>query len=204
MLYLSSDQHYWHSNVIKYCNRPFSSVEEMNEKLITNWNEMVKPDDTVIVVGDFSLALRPVETITPRLMGRKILVSGNHDWTHDSNKKSRTPEKQKQLIEKYIECGWSEVIMKMELDLPGIGIVNVSHLPYKGGGDSGYEERYQSHRLEDDGKILLCGHVHQVWKHKFTSQGTLMVNMGCDVWDYRPVSQEELVRYILSVLPNKP
>jgi calcineurin-like phosphoesterase family protein len=193
--YFTSDHHFWHRNVIKYCNRPYNSVEEMNEGMVHNWNEVVKPEDEVIVVGDFSMAFRSVELYTNRLMGRKILVAGNHDFCHPAHKKSRNPENQKLWIQKYLDAGWAEVHMSMTLELPEIGLINVSHLPYKNGGDSGYEERYQEHRLEDDGKFLICGHVHEKWKTK-----NKQVNVGVDVWDFRPVSEEMVVKTMLAAV----
>ena len=51
--FFTSDTHFGHANIIKYCNRPFSSLEEMNSTIIRNWNEMVKPEDTVFFLGDF-------------------------------------------------------------------------------------------------------------------------------------------------------
>ena len=46
--FFTSDSHFHHANIIKYCNRPFSSVEEMNQVMIERWNEVVKPDDVVV------------------------------------------------------------------------------------------------------------------------------------------------------------
>lgn len=216
MRFFTSDPHYQHKNVIKYCKRPFTSnldklkdltfvhpnalnvavekdVIEMNEALIANWNSVVTPQDEVIVVGDFSLSFRPVELYTHRLNGRKILVAGNHDMCHPSCKKAKTLEQQKKWADKYIHYGWVEVHLKLELDLPGIGMVNVSHLPYKGGGDSGAEERHEKHRLDNDGRWLICGHVHESWKIK-----DKQLNVGVDVWNYKPISEEEVIRTILN------
>jgi calcineurin-like phosphoesterase family protein len=63
-IYFSSDHHFSHSNVIKYCNRPYTSVQEMNEDLIQRWNNQVKPEDTVYYLGDFSLGKNAVREIT--------------------------------------------------------------------------------------------------------------------------------------------
>src|ERR1035437_4215616 len=106
MIYFTSDLHLWHSNIIRFCNRPFSSVEAMNEMLIKNWNDVVKEDDVVYCLGDISLAVRPVEAMTCRLMGKKYLVPGNHDFVHSYNKKSRNPITRQKWIDKYTEWGW--------------------------------------------------------------------------------------------------
>ena len=63
MLYFTSDHHFWHTNIIQYCNRPFVSIEEMNEVLIQNWNDLVLPEDEVYYLGDFSMAARPVNSL---------------------------------------------------------------------------------------------------------------------------------------------
>ena len=59
--WFSSDQHFGHSNIIKFMLRPFADVEEMDYALITNWNSVVSPEDSVYVVGDFSFC-RPEST----------------------------------------------------------------------------------------------------------------------------------------------
>ena len=76
--YITSDSHFGHKNIIKYCNRPFSSVEEMDETMIENWNAKVKPNDTIYHLGDFSFSKNPQQYFK-RLNGRKILIRGNHD-----------------------------------------------------------------------------------------------------------------------------
>jgi calcineurin-like phosphoesterase family protein len=74
-LFFSSDMHFNHKNIIKYCNRPFSSVEEMNEALVSNWNSKISPKDEVWVLGDVSWGRFDLN----RLNGRKKLIIGNHD-----------------------------------------------------------------------------------------------------------------------------
>lgn len=75
--YFTSDTHFGHSNVIRYCNRPFQSAEEMDNTIISNWNNRVKPDDEIYHLGDFSF--RDPLLYTSRLNGRKFLIPGNHD-----------------------------------------------------------------------------------------------------------------------------
>jgi calcineurin-like phosphoesterase family protein len=78
-----SDTHLGHSNILKYEPeaRPFSTVEEMNEKIIENWNAVVKPNDIVFHLGDFAFGRNNI-AMASRLNGRKKLVMGNHD-TYD-------------------------------------------------------------------------------------------------------------------------
>ncbi len=79
-MFFISDTHFGHTNIIKYSSRPFSSVEEMNEKMIENWNGLVKPEDEVFHMGDFAfLTYQKLKTVVRRLNGRKHLILGNHD-----------------------------------------------------------------------------------------------------------------------------
>ena len=77
-----ADLHLGHRNIIRYCNRPFSSVEEMDEHLIREWNRCVKPTDTVYFLGDLSFAgqQKTIEYLNS-LNGFKHVVFGNHDKT---------------------------------------------------------------------------------------------------------------------------
>lgn len=79
-IWVTSDTHFNHANIIKYCNRPFSSVEEMNETIIANWNKVVSEDDIVYHLGDFALGDKSlVPNIFRRLKGRINVIMGNHD-----------------------------------------------------------------------------------------------------------------------------
>lgn len=79
--YVLADTHFGHANIIKYCNRPFKDVQEMDEALITNWNKVIKGDDKVYLLGDFIFGNRDyVRYILSRLNGYKVLVMGNHDF----------------------------------------------------------------------------------------------------------------------------
>ncbi|MHA1253613.1 MAG: phosphoesterase [Candidatus Helarchaeota archaeon] len=79
-LFISSDHHFGHRNIIKYCNRPFCNIEEMNRILIYSWNRVVNPNDTVFYLGDFSLTnFEETKKILTKLNGTKFLIMGNHD-----------------------------------------------------------------------------------------------------------------------------
>jgi calcineurin-like phosphoesterase family protein len=79
--FFTSDQHYGHGKIIQYCNRPFSSVAEMNETMRENHNKTVRISDDVYMVGDLAFHHTPEEIIklAKSLNGRKTLILGNHD-----------------------------------------------------------------------------------------------------------------------------
>ena len=80
-IWLTSDTHFNHKKVITYSNRPFSSIEEMNESLIKRHNSLVKPKDRVYHLGDlgFFKEKKDIENIYTQLNGYKIIIFGNHD-----------------------------------------------------------------------------------------------------------------------------
>ena len=119
-IYVISDTHFNHNNIIKYCNRPFKDVQEMNETLISNWNNTVDNTDIVYMLGDFCLG--PADCIAPlvqRLNGHKILITGNHDR---QNKKI------------YLDAGFEKVIKEtagiIYLDGNREVYINFSHHPH--------------------------------------------------------------------------
>ena len=79
--FFTSDQHYGHKNIIKYCNRPFSCLQEMDEILIQNHNEIVKNEDIIIQAGDFAFvnSRHKAEEYFKRLKGRHFYLKGSHD-----------------------------------------------------------------------------------------------------------------------------
>ncbi len=83
-IFFTGDTHFNHGNIIKYCARPFASVEEMNRAMIERWNAVVGPEDTVYHLGDFALGkASDWQAILRGLNGaRKILICGNHDRNH--------------------------------------------------------------------------------------------------------------------------
>lgn len=108
-IFLTSDQHFFHGNIIKYCNRPWNSgkdsdgniivtqkdIEEMNEEMIMRWNSVVPNDGIVYHLGDFALGDRnKIKEILPRLNGKINLIMGNHDT---------------KSVDFYYECGFNRV-----------------------------------------------------------------------------------------------
>jgi calcineurin-like phosphoesterase family protein len=82
-LFLTSDQHFFHGNIIKYCDRPFDDEYKMNDLILENYNDIITDDDTVIHLGDLSAGLQgrteQFKETLQKLKGRKILLKGNHD-----------------------------------------------------------------------------------------------------------------------------
>jgi calcineurin-like phosphoesterase family protein len=186
--WFTSDEHYGHKNIIVYSNRPFGSVEEMTERLISNHNNRVRPGDTVFHLGDFTFSSRLLEAVLPRLNGAHYLVCGNHDRCHPMHKKHEAEKA------RYVRAGFKDVFTELQLGSEvaqwPLGNLVAAHMPYSGDHYEG-QERYAQWRPKDEGRVLLHGHVHEAWKVRGR-----MVNVGVDVWGYTPVSAAELQAFI--------
>lgn len=78
--WFTADTHFGHANIIRYCNRPFTSVGEMDGAIVAAWNAVVRPDDDVWHLGDFAFRnARDASSYLRRLQGRIHLIWGNHD-----------------------------------------------------------------------------------------------------------------------------
>ena len=99
-IWFTSDHHFGHANIIKYCERPFNSVGHMNASMIGSWNGVVASDDTVYYLGDFAMQPHLVAEILPQLNGKKLLIAGNHDRCHP---KIGSPSK---WLHAYIDAGF--------------------------------------------------------------------------------------------------
>lgn len=79
MIYYTADPHLGHENVIKFSNRPFSNVEEMDNAIIANWRSVVQPNDDIYVLGDLIFKSADPEAYLKQLTGKIHLIRGNHD-----------------------------------------------------------------------------------------------------------------------------
>ena len=184
-VWFSADLHLGHANIIGYCQRPFADVAAMDQALIERWNGTVGPTDMVWVLGDVALG-RIDHTLAEvgRLAGRKHLVAGNHDrcWSGNGRRSHA-------WIARYLDAGFEEVHQgEVAIDVEGVR-VTASHFPYRG--DSHDDDRYVKYRPPDLGGWLLHGHVHTRWR-----RWDRMINVGVDVWDYRPVSEATIASII--------
>jgi calcineurin-like phosphoesterase family protein len=81
--WISGDHHFGHANIIKYCNRPFKDVEEMDDELCSIWNSHVAPEDVVYHLGDFTLGNSELASYYFQRLNGTIFVLGN-PWHHDA------------------------------------------------------------------------------------------------------------------------
>jgi calcineurin-like phosphoesterase family protein len=169
--FVTSDTHFGHANIIRYCNRPFRDVEHMNEVLIRNWNQRIKPDDIVYHLGDFCFKNtsnaeargegqnKNFRHYWDQLNGIKFLVEGNHD----QNNTARTRVRSIQI--------------------------------YYGGFDFGLV--HDPRDVNASSKLWITGHVHNNWP-RLTRGEVTIVNACVDVWNFRPVKLQEIVGILSS------
>lgn len=187
MRWFTADLHLGHANIIRYCQRPFASVEQMNDSLSANWIAAVEPTDEVWVLGDVAMG-RISETLPliAGLPGHKHLVPGNHDRCWPGHHRLRPQD-----VQIYQDVGFEIHPGTVELTVAGRPVLTC-HFPVAG--DSHDTDRFAEHRPapRNDG-WLLHGHVHEKWR----TNGR-QLNVGVDVWDYRPVSEARLIELMAS------
>ena len=77
--WFTADWHAGHTNIIKYCNRPFKEAGEMDETLLRNYNEVVSEGDIVFFLGDLTFKIDIAKSLLERMKGDIVYVFGNHD-----------------------------------------------------------------------------------------------------------------------------
>lgn len=166
----TSDSHFGHANIIKYCSRPFAHLTEMHEALIERWNKKVQPGDVVYHIGDFALRIDvpEVEGILRRLNGEKHLILGNHDLKNKGVLRAR---------------GFVEQVSYKEIKIGDQKIV-MCHYPFL--------TWNKSHH----GSFSLHGHCHGTLPRDMSAR---RLDVGVDCWNYEPLSYDEIVAEMAKV-----
>lgn len=166
-IFVTSDTHYYHHKIIKYCNRPFRDAYEMNQVMIDNWNKTVTEDDIVYHLGDVAFA-KPYQTkdIFDKLKAkRKILIAGNHDYG------------QQALNTAYWKTMFDEVHQYYEIKYRNLNFV-LFHFPMKE-----WNRKYH-------GSIHLHGHTHNRSQEKTSD---LIYDVGVDGNNFTPVDLNHII-----------
>lgn len=171
MLFLTSDCHFGHKNIIKYepnSRGQFESIEEMNETIIKNWNSVVSNEDTVYVLGDFFMGhISTIEPILNRLKGKIILIRGNHDQKNRRRIFSEHGIEVKDI--EYIEYKGKFFIL--------------SHFPL-------FNEEFAKMVSEDNEEVIvLYGHIHSNAPKGFVDGS---YHVGMDTNNLTPISIEQI------------
>jgi calcineurin-like phosphoesterase family protein len=163
-IFITSDTHFNHGNIIRYCNRPFTSTEEMNEEMISKWNKRIKPNDHVYHLGDFVLYMpKHNGTLFSRLNGKIHLIYGNHDKI--ARKSIKNGDLMVQFAKDYHELTYEGTLVTM------------MHYPIA------------SWNRKHHGSVNAHGHTHG----NYLSPGLCQIDVGVDVWDYSPAHISEVI-----------
>ena len=199
--WFTSDQHFGHRNIIGYSGRPYvdgagePDVAWMNTDLVVRHNMCVARGDEVWMLGDVVMGDKGAGLeLVRECVGRKTLVSGNHDKCFRKGGRAVPGWEGRYAVEgglKAVLHGTVELVL-----IDGQSVL-LSHFPYVG--DSGEEERFVSHRPVDDGRWLLHGHVHEKWR-----QRGRQINVGVDAWGGFPVAEEQVLELIEAGPQNLP
>jgi len=183
-IFFTADTHFGHENAIGFDNRPFASVEEMDEELIRRWNNKVGKGDLVYVLGDMIWKTHndDAPTLIKKLNGQIILIKGNHDrFLHNAKAKNALAG-----VKDY-----DDICVTLEDGTTRRVILSHFYMPF-----------YVGHRYQ---AIHLHGHSHnseecmqeELIKRTLVANGfeTRAYNVGCMHWDYEPVTLDEILRY---------
>lgn len=168
-IWWTSDWHLNHFNIIRYCNRPFQTVDEMNSIIIRKFNERVKKDDLLFFLGDLGFKSgtgrgegepHKSQNLLLQLNCKNIIfVEGNHDL------KGRN--------------GFKTPIKSVVIEYGGY-FMNLTHNP---------------EHANFNYPINLVGHVHEKWMfRRLFNKGKITdcINVSVDVWNFYPASWDEI------------
>ena len=195
-IFLTGDTHWSHRHIIQYSNRPFATIKEMDEQLITNWNAIIKPGDLVYHIGDIFLC-RPekAEKIMDQLNGCVYLISGNHEKTAWAIKN---------------RFGWIKDYYRLKVPDPdankGVQEVILFHYAMRVwdkchyGSFAAYGHSHSS--LSEDPNARSCDVGVDAVAHRLAGnpQGSVIEGNPTKPEDYRPISYDEFKGWMLKKL----
>lgn len=171
-----ADTHFGHANIIKFCNRPFQSIEEHDEALIENWNKVVTRNDDVWHLGDFCFGRSDEDfyKVFRRLNGKIHFVKGNHD---------KLAMKNRNAFASYYSSGITEI------EIEGVSVV-LCHYPMLSWNKSFH------------GSFHLFGHVHGWVDRNPQWKRNRALDVGVDVRNFTPIEWDEVVAICEMQEPN--
>jgi calcineurin-like phosphoesterase family protein len=165
-IWFSSDFHLGHKNIIKYSNRPFVHVTEMNETIIDNWNAKVKNDEVAYFLGDFCFGSeKEVGNYLRRMNGYIKILFGNHDKALRKFADNGVYSEKIEFLDEYKEIKIGD--QHITLCHYALRVFNRSH----------------------HGAWALYGHSHGTLPD---DPHTLSIDVGVDVHNFFPISFEEI------------
>lgn len=174
-IFFTSDHHFGHNNIIRFSNRPFADVDEMNRVMAERWNERIGPDDLVYHIGDFALTNKRewVGELLDSLNGKKHLIVGNHEGA------AMNHQKKFEWVKDYYELKVPDADVR-----GGYQRIVLMH----------YAMRVWHHDYQ--GTWQLYGHSHGNLPDK---EDKLAIDVGVDCHNFYPLSYEE----VKAIMQNK-
>lgn len=207
----TSDLHIGHHNIIPFANRPFwkvdvvemalgpaevdnPDVDRMNQALLDNYNDRVRPTDEVWFIGDVVMGhFQTTIAFMHRFHGNKFLVPGNHDRCH------KMFPKWAKFQPAYEAAGFT-VLPSEVVTTVADKSVKVCHFPYWEPDHHGRPDRYSGNRPFDEGDWLIHGHTHRPEK---VDRERRQIHVGVDAWDLCPVPESEIEKILLDDVPTQ-
>lgn len=195
-IFFTSDTHFGHVNIMKFCKRPFGDIGEHDGTLIDNWNSVVPKDGLVFHLGDFGFcSYTYMIDILRQLNGTKVLIIGNHDW------KNLIRHKDKIYGDTTLSKEFAYISQQLFINIDGYKIY-LNHFPFLCmDGVYGKESK----------KIQLFGHVHSAPDSKGLDMPRLEMlfknaqyDVGVDNNNYRPISFSQVLSKLSGVSQDSP
>jgi len=181
--WFSADIHIDHTNCLHLANRPFSSIQDMENTIVDNFNKKIKPDDVLYLLGDVCLGKKTswIRFLDKLVCRNVILLIGNHD------KWSCIPKDKILMVAEFVR-----------LRIHG-RILILSHYPYRCSWFRAFWKRLHpavvsKKRPKDTGLWLLHGHDHR--KTALCDYHPRQINVGVDAHNFFPVSINDIIRII--------